>query len=92
MAVIAKKILKDFWENHNDSEQQLNAWFQETNKAFWKNPNDEKKEYPKSSILNNNRIVFKIKGNVNRRKLSLEMIRQLHEKLHIPTDVLIQAY
>lgn len=27
-----------------------------------------------------------------KRKLSLEMIRQLHEKLKIPTDVLIQAY
>lgn len=27
-----------------------------------------------------------------KRKLSLEMIRQLHEKWHIPTDVLIQAY
>ncbi|MBK9301247.1 MAG: transcriptional regulator [Bacteroidetes bacterium] len=27
-----------------------------------------------------------------KRKLSLEMIRQLHESLHIPTDVLIQAY
>lgn len=27
-----------------------------------------------------------------KRKLSLEMIRQLHERLHIPIDVLIQAY
>ena len=27
-----------------------------------------------------------------KRKLSLEMIRQLHEKLQIPTEVLIQAY
>lgn len=27
-----------------------------------------------------------------KRKLSLEMIRQLHEKMKIPTDVLIQAY
>ena len=27
-----------------------------------------------------------------KRKLSLEMIRQLHERLHIPTDVLIQPY
>ncbi len=27
-----------------------------------------------------------------RRKLSLDMIRQLHKKLNIPTDVLIQAY
>lgn len=27
-----------------------------------------------------------------KRKLSLEMIRQLHDKLKIPTNVLIQAY
>lgn len=27
-----------------------------------------------------------------KRKLSLEMVRQLHEKLNIPADVLIQAY
>ncbi len=27
-----------------------------------------------------------------KRKLSLEMIRQLHNSLHIPTDVLIQNY
>ncbi|KIC92667.1 helix-turn-helix domain-containing protein [Flavihumibacter solisilvae] len=27
-----------------------------------------------------------------KRKLTLEMIRQLHEKLRIPTSVLIQAY
>ena len=28
----------------------------------------------------------------HKRKLSLVMIRQLHEKMNIPTDVLIQAY
>lgn len=27
-----------------------------------------------------------------KRRLSLDMIRQLHDKLNIPTDVLIQAY
>jgi HTH-type transcriptional regulator/antitoxin HigA len=27
-----------------------------------------------------------------KRKLSLEMIRKIHEALHIPTDVLIQTY
>ena len=27
-----------------------------------------------------------------KRKLSLEMIRQLHNKLNIPTEVLIQVY
>ena len=27
-----------------------------------------------------------------KRKLSLEMIRQIHQTMHIPTEVLIQAY
>lgn len=27
-----------------------------------------------------------------KRKLSLDMIRQLHKNLHIPTEVLVQAY
>ncbi len=27
-----------------------------------------------------------------KRKLTLEMVRQLHERLNIPTDVLIQSY
>ena len=27
-----------------------------------------------------------------KRKLSLDMIRRIHERLNIPTDVLIQAY
>ena len=27
-----------------------------------------------------------------KRKLSLEMIRQIHDKLNIPTDALIQTY
>ena len=63
MRVIAKKILRAFWEVHSDSEQQLKSWFRETCKAVWKNPNEIKVEYPSASILNNNRIVFNIKGN-----------------------------
>ena len=55
--------MRDFWEVHADSEQQLKSWFQETSNAEWKNPNEVKKEYPSASILNDNRIVFNIKGN-----------------------------
>lgn len=63
MRIISKKILRDFWEVHADSEQQLKSWFQEASNAEWKNPNEVKKEYPSASILNDNRIVFNIKGN-----------------------------
>jgi mRNA interferase HigB len=61
--VIAKKTLRDFWEKHADSEQQLKAWYHETEQASWKTPHDIKKEYPSASILEDNRIVFNIKGN-----------------------------
>ena len=63
MRVVAKKILRDFWEKHEDCEQQLKAWFREAQKAEWKNPNQIKIEYPSASILNDNRVVFNIKGN-----------------------------
>ena len=63
LRVIAKKILRDFWESHADCEQQLKAWFQEASNAEWENPNEIKQEYPSASILNDNRVVFNIKGN-----------------------------
>jgi mRNA interferase HigB len=61
--VVAKKILRDFWEKHEDCEQQLKSWFREVQKSEWENPNRIKEEYPTASILNNNRIVFNVKGN-----------------------------
>ncbi len=63
LRVISKKILRDFWEKHEDCEQQLKAWFREAQKAQWENPNQIKVEYPSASILNDNRVVFNIKGN-----------------------------
>jgi mRNA interferase HigB len=61
--VISKKILREFWENHVDSTQQLKSWFQETSVADWKTPKQIKKDYPTASFLANNRVVFNIKGN-----------------------------
>jgi mRNA interferase HigB len=63
LRVIARKILRDFWEKHKDCEQQLKSWFSEAEKATWENPNQIKIAYPSASILNDNRIVFNIKGN-----------------------------
>lgn len=63
MRVIAKKVLREFWEKHNDSEDQLKTWYKEVSKASWSSPNDIKAEYPKASILKNGRDVFNICGN-----------------------------
>ena len=63
MRVIARKTLRDFWEKHPDSEQQLKAWYQEAESAKWKGPYDIKREFPSASVLEDNRVVFNIKGN-----------------------------
>lgn len=74
MRVISKRTLRDFWIKHTDSEQQLTSWFRETEKANWNSLNELKSEYPSSSILKDNRVVFNIKGNNYRLivKLNLE--------------------
>lgn len=63
MRVISKKALRDFWIQHPDCEQQLKSWFKEAEVAEWKNPNHIKKDYPSANVLEDNRIVFNIKGN-----------------------------
>ncbi len=48
MRVVAKKILREFWEKkYTDSEHQLKTWYKETGKADWKNPTDIQAAYSK---------------------------------------------
>ncbi|SNS43089.1 mRNA interferase HigB [Ekhidna lutea] len=63
MRVVAKKILREFWDKHEDAEQALKTWYKEASKANWESPNDIKNQYIKASILKNNRVVFNICGN-----------------------------
>lgn len=56
-------MLRDFWEIHTDCEEQLKTWYHETEHANWQTPNDIKIEHASASFLQNNRIVFNIKGN-----------------------------
>ena len=63
LRVIAKKILRSFWELHNDCEQALKSWHKEASNATWANLNELKSGYPNVSILDNNRVCFNIKGN-----------------------------
>ena len=63
MRVIAKKILREFWERQNDSEEQLKSWYKEASKAIWTSPDVIKSEYSRASILKSGRVVFNICGN-----------------------------
>lgn len=63
LRIIAKRTLRDFWQKHPDSEEQLKSWFRETEKSNFKSIQEFKRDYPRASVLKNHRIVFNIKGN-----------------------------
>jgi len=63
LRIIAKRTLREYWEQNPDTEQQLLSWYKECSKAAWENPNKIKELYTSASILKNSRVVFNICGN-----------------------------
>ena len=76
MRIIAKKVLREFWEKQTDSKEQLKTWYKETSKAKWTSPIDIKSQYPKASILKSGRVVFNICGNNFRLIVQINYLRQ----------------
>lgn len=63
MRVFAKRTLREFWLKHSDCEQQLKAWYHEAEKSTWTKPANIIEDYPRASVLYDNRVCFNIKGN-----------------------------
>lgn len=62
MRIIAKKVLREFWEIHPDVEQALRSWHTRTKQANWESTSDVKKDYGNASFVASNRVIFNIKG------------------------------
>jgi mRNA interferase HigB len=63
MRIIAKKRLREFWEEYPDAEEPLLAWYREVQQEDWDTPAKVKQKYGSASIVADNRVVFNIKGN-----------------------------
>ena len=65
MRIIARKTLKDFYEQskYMDSKSALEAWYKEVSKLEWSNPNEVKEMYRSASIVGDEKVVFNIAGN-----------------------------
>ncbi len=63
MRIIAKKRLREFWEEYPDAEEPLLAWYREVQQEDWDTPAKVKQTYGNASIVADNRVVFNIKGN-----------------------------
>ena len=63
MRIIAKRTLREFWERHPDARGPLDDWYNRTRRADWQSPEEIALTWPRFSILRNDRVVFRIKGN-----------------------------
>ena len=63
MRIISRKALREFWKQHTDAQQALQAWYADVRHVTWRTPADIKAVYRNASIVGNNRVVFNIRGN-----------------------------
>jgi mRNA interferase HigB len=51
---------------HAAAREALRAWYIEASRAEWRSPEDVKRQFPKASIVANDRVVFNVAGNAFR--------------------------
>jgi mRNA interferase HigB len=78
MRVIAKSMLRKFWESspkYRDAKTQMTEWFNYCAAAEWNTPHELKADLRNASILKNNRVVFNICGNKYRIIVLMDYVR-----------------
>jgi mRNA interferase HigB len=60
--IISRKALKEFWEEHPDSESALTRWFKIVDKTDFSNFVELRETFPSADLVDN-LIVFDIGGN-----------------------------
>jgi len=73
--ILVKKSILYYARKYPMAETQLLVWFNEFSKREFGNFNELKKMYGNASIINNNRVVFNIKGNDFRLVVSVNFIQ-----------------
>jgi mRNA interferase HigB len=76
MHVISLKILREYAENHADSEEALNNWYKIASKAKWSDLVEVQQVFAKAEAVGNF-TVFNIKGNKYRLIVSIDYEGQL---------------
>ncbi len=63
MRIIAKRTLKEFWDENPEAENSLLEWHDIVASLVWNTPNDVKATFGNASIIDKHQVVFNIKGN-----------------------------
>ncbi len=77
MRIIAKRTLREFWKKHRLAKKSLEAWYEDIKISTWQSPQDIKNQYRNASFINDNRVVFNIKGNKYRIIVKINYAQQI---------------
>ena len=76
MRIFNKSAVEFYAQFHAPARDGLRAWYAEAIEAAWLTPEHVKAQFPKASIIANNRVVFDIAG--NRYRLIVSMNYKFH--------------
>lgn len=62
MRIIARSTLREYAEEHAETESALNAWYHIVKRAFYRDPHDVQKDFPDASFLGEGITVFNIRS------------------------------
>ena len=77
MKILVKKTILFYINKYPIAETQLLIWYNEFSKYEFNNFNELKSVYGNASIVNNNRVVFNIKGNDYRLVVHIDYLRKI---------------
>lgn len=63
MKIAGRNLLDDFCAKHADARPWIENWLADAEAAKWATPQDIKNRYSSASFLDNNTVVFNVKGN-----------------------------
>lgn len=63
MRIFSRGTLIEFWRKHPEAEGALRLWFAIVEKANWTGPAEVKAVFGSADFLQDNRVVFDIRGN-----------------------------
>ena len=76
MKVIARGMLRDFWEKHPDAEAPLMQWYRDAKRAIWSSFADVRNTFGFSDLVGEC-VVFNIHGNAYRLVVKVSYQRKI---------------
>lgn len=66
MRIYNRSAIEAYGRKHAAAREALRAWYHEAARADWGSPGDVKRQFPKASVVANDRVVFNVAGNAYR--------------------------